>query len=404
MRWHKSYCLFLLALCLNSCHVGRFFVWNFADANDHKKFAKIDIKTEGAPFQFQDVTSADLFKTKAIIKKGKSINNFEEGLKKSGTVAFLVIRNDSILYENYFSRRDASSIHPSFSMAKSVVSMLVGIALEEGKILSIEESITKYLPELKGKEGFSKITIEHLLDMRSGISFNESYINPFGNAAKYYYGLNIKKYINKLTIAESPDQYFDYISVNTQLLALIVENATKTQITSYLQEKIWEPLNMEYDASWSIDSKKHQTVKAFCCLNARARDFAKLGRLYLNQGNWNGKQIISKDWVQQSTTFTKGKNLFMYSYQWWHNNTLQRKSDTMELPPLYIETKPRVGKSTNSPQTPWIFSPYPDFYAEGILGQYIYVHPEKNMVIVRLGKKYGGVSWNTLFRELAEMN
>jgi CubicO group peptidase (beta-lactamase class C family) len=133
---------------------------------------------------------------------------------------------------------------------------------------------------------------------------------------------------------------------------------------------------MEYDASWSIDSRKDKTEKAFCCINARARDFAKFGRLFLHNGNWNGKQIISENWVKQSTQFVTEKNNYIYSYQWWHN-------------PKYTSSGIEAGN---------------DFYAHGLLGQYIYVYPSKNIIIVRLGKKEGNVDWSSLFLALAEKN
>lgn len=404
MKKTLQYFLILLTLTLSSCHVGRFFVWNFADARDHQKFQKIDIQKEGDSFTFTYAHKSGKLKLPQFINKGKKKYEFEKALQKSGTVAFIIIKNDSTLYENYFQNRTKESQHPSFSVAKSVTSMLVGIAIDEGEIKSVKEPITNYLSELPQGKGFEKITIEHLLDMRSGIRFDEGYFNPFGNVAKYYYGRNMKKYIKKLKIQRASDQKFQYKSVNTQLLALIVENAVQKPIVKYLEEKIWKPLGMEYDASWSIDSKKHQTIKAFCCLNARARDFAKLGRLYLNKGNWNGTQIVSEKWVKQSTTFDKVKNSLRYSYQWWHNRQYQYKKEGLTLPEVYTEKEYTVQKDGKTSKQTFIVSPYPDFFAEGILGQYIYVHPQKKIIIVRLGKRYGGVKWERLFKQIAEVN
>jgi CubicO group peptidase (beta-lactamase class C family) len=221
-------------------------------------------------------------------------------------VAFLVIRNDSILYQWYRPGRDASMIVPSFSMAKSYVSALVGIAIGEGAIKNAGEPITNYLDYLD-KNKFSKITIQHLLDMQSGLHSIENYYNPFGDVAKYYYGRKLKKYTRRLKIKEEPGKNFEYISLNTQLLGLIVEKATGKSLTEYLQEKIWSQIGTEFDAGWSIDSKKYHTEKAFCCINARARDFAKFGRLYLRKGNWNGRQIVPEAWVEASATFKSPK-------------------------------------------------------------------------------------------------
>lgn len=160
---------------------------------------------------------------------------------------------------------------------------------------------------------------------------------------------------------------------------------------------------MEYDASWSIDSKKHDTVKAFCCLNARARDFAKFGRLYLNKGNWNGKQIVSADWVEQSTVFQEDINNFIYSYQWWHNRDITELSDTSQaMPSGPYRIIDRNDENNNTKK--YIMQPGKDFFAEGILGQFIYVYPEKNIIMVRLGKKYGKMNWGYLFKIIAEAN
>lgn len=363
--------LLLLATCVffSSCHVVRFFVWNFADIKDYKKFSKIDMPKGGAEFKFANVGKD----TKVILPKEVTIKkkkyDFKSYLKKSKTVAFLVIRNDSVLNEEYLGGYSKESIVASFSMAKSFTSMLMGIAIEEGAIKNVNEPITKYLPELT-KPGFEKITIEHLLNMRSGIRFDEGYFNPFGDVAKYYYGVNISKYIKQLKIKDEPDTKFEYISLNTQLLGMIIERAVHKSLADYMEEKIWKNIGTEYDASWSIDSKRDKEVKAFCCFNARPIDFAKLGRLYLNKGNWNGKQIVPKQWVEKSIDIKSSKNDGIYTYQWWH--TWQGKGA--------------------------------DFFAEGLLGQFVYVYPSKNIIIVRLGKKEGKGDWPYLMKAIAEAN
>lgn len=365
----KNIILLLTFSCLlSACHVGRFFVWNFADHKDYKKFSAHHIAKPATPFQFIEAQNSPSLRLPTRIElKGKTYS-FEEALAKEGTLAFLVIRHDSILYEKYFDDYGKENVIPSFSVAKSFTSALVGIAVSEGYIKSVQEPITNYLTDLD-KDKFGNITIEHVLDMRSGIKYKEQYFNPLGDVAKYYYGRNLKKYINKQGIKSAPDQSFEYISLNTQILGLIVEKAVGKPLSTYLQEKIWTPLGMEYDATWSIDSKQHQTVKAFCCINARARDFAKFGRLYLRKGEWQGKQIVPAEWVKKSTTFDKPKNGYVYTYQWWH---CQENGQPLE-----------------------------DYFAEGILGQFIYVCPSKDMIIVRMGKRYGKIGWEQLFKAIA---
>ena len=342
-----------------SCKLGRFVVYNFADVNDYKRFPSRPLLAHETPFKFFETTAG---------KFPKKVGNksFDEFLEDRNTLAFIIIKNDTIQYEKYFDNYQQNSWVPSFSVAKSVSSILIGCAIDDGFIKSVDEPITNYIPELKDK-GFDKVTIKHVLQMTSGLDFNESYVNPFGHAASFYYGLNLRKEISKLKLKNTPGTTFDYVSGNSQLLGLILERSLMGKtVTAYLQERIWTPLGMEYNASWSMDQEENGLEKTFCCLNACARDFAKIGRLYKNKGNWNGKQIISEKWVMESTKLdtTEGSAPY-YQYQWW-------------LP------KPGEG-----------------FVAVGILGQYIYVNPKKDIVIVRLGKNKGGVEWRSFFRELA---
>ena len=372
------------SVLLTSCQLGRFVFYNFADIKDHKKFQSRPLSPNALPYNFQTTNSGKF-------PKELNGNPFDNYLEDNKTVAFLIIKNDTIQYEKYFKGYDKQSIVPSFSMAKSVTSILIGCAIDEGLIKSVDEPITNYIPELT-KNGFNKVTIKHLLQMTSGIKFNESYINPFGDAASFYYGLNLRKEIANMKLKTEPGKKFEYISGNTQLLGLVLERSLKEKtITSYLQEKLWTPLGMEYDASWSIDRKKNGLEKTFCCINARARDFAKIGRLYLNNGNWNGKQIISQNWVEESTKVdtTNGGAVF-YKYQWWLPTALYNYSKVSYN--LKNPTKEKLELSTDK-----------DFMAEGILGQFIYVNPTKKLIIVRLGKKEGKADWWKIFTSLAKI-
>ncbi len=353
------YLILIVSVILSSCQLARFVFYNFADIKDYKKFQSRPLTADTSTFKFQSATAGKFPKEISGIP-------FDKFLENNKTVAFLIIKNDTIQYEKYFKGYNKQSIIPSFSMAKSITSILIGCAIDQGLIKSVEEPITNYIPELT-KNGFDKVTIKHLLQMTSGIKFNESYINPFGDAASFYYGLNLRKEIKKMKLKSEPGKKFEYVSGNTQLLGLVLERSLKGKtITSYLQEKLWSPLGMEYDASWSIDRKKNGLEKTFCCLNARARDFAKIGRLFKNKGNWNGKQIVSEKWVEESTKLdVSNGSVKFYQYQWW-------------LP-----------------------TPNEDFMAEGILGQFIYVNPAKDLIIVRLGKKEGKADWWSIFSSLS---
>lgn len=356
--------LLLLSFVFQSCKVGRMVWFNIPSIKDHRIFESHTISQGEELFCFTPSNRNEL--PYAIETQGKK-EILQDIFKKTKTVAFLVIRNDSIINESYFKEYDEASIVASFSMSKSITSILIGCAIDDGLIQSIDEPITNYIPELKA-QGFEKVHIEHLLQMTSGIKFNEGYFNPFGKVATYYYGKDLRKEILKLTLEKEPGTEFKYKSGNSQLLGVVLERALKNKtISAYLEEKLWLPMGMEYDASWSIDSEKSGLEKTFCCLNARAIDFAKIGRLYLNKGNWEGQQLVSEEWVAESTKRSNANGAAnYYQYQWWlpYNNG--------------------------------------SFMAEGILGQFIYVYPEKNLIIVRLGKKLGKTDWWAVLNSMAK--
>lgn len=284
----------------------------------------------------------------------KYLNDFE----RMNTIAYLIVKDDSIRYEQYWLGYSDTSHTSSFSMAKTFISILIGIAIEEGKIKSVDQPVCDFLPEYKEGEK-SKITIRHLLTMSSGIDFDESYVNPFGFAAEAYYGSNLRKLVFCYDVKEEPGKNFEYLSGNTQLLGFVLSKATGMTVSDYASEKLWKPIHAEYDAYWSLD-RKGGDEKAYCCFNSNARDFARIGQLFLDSGRWNGKQVVPEHYVLESI---KPANLYdiaigsennRYGFSWW-------------LLPNY--------------------KGYNIFYARGILGQYIIVIPQERMVIVRLGKK-----------------
>lgn len=358
------------ALVFQSCQVGRMIVYNFSGIKDYKIFPYRSIETDSTKFVFPKAESPVSPKAftypKTATGNDSVVVPFDQFLAQNETVAFLIIHNDSIQYEKYFDGYSRESIVASFSMAKSVISILIGMAIEDGYITSVNDPVTKYMHGERAKK-FKNISIENLLQMTSGIKFNESYYNPFGDAAAFYYGKNLVRKTKKLKVERPPGTQFDYTSGNAQVLGLVLRNALPegTTISGYLEERLWKPLGMRYGATWSLD-EKNGLEKTFCCLNARAIDFAKIGRLYLHGGNWNGRQLVPKYWVETSTKIdTTGASPWWYQYQWW------------------LPTK-------NG-----------DFMAKGLHGQYIYVNPNKDMIIVRLGKDNGDVNWDIILPLLA---
>ncbi|HNS17539.1 MAG TPA: serine hydrolase domain-containing protein [Bacteroidales bacterium] len=349
-------------------HLSRFIFWNFAGVDDLWRFPYHRIEKGTASFHFKDspqpvhLSVPDSYPTRDGMP-------FEKFLQNHKTTCFLIIRDDSIIYEKYFYGYTAETIFPSFSVTKTFVSALTGIAIGEGIIKSTDQKVTDFLPWMK-RDGFQHISIEHLLNMRSGIRFNESYSNPFGDAAQFYYGTNLRKYVRHLKIKEPPGLRYHYNSANQQILGYILEAATGKRISKYLEEKLWKPLGMEQNATWNTDSEKHDDIKMFGCLNATPRDFARFGRLYLKNGLWNGKQIIPQEWIIRSTRVINDSldgDGYPFTYNW------------------------RVLDDGAS------------FFAKGMLGQYIFVNRPKNLILLRFGKAYSGIDWANFCNRLTEM-
>ena len=370
--------LLMISLAATSCYITRAWHNRNFELKNLKDFDAITLPPSSDPWHFQGGPSGA-----ADLKTWLDSN-----LAGSDSYSFMVVRNDSVLYEKYFNGVAPDSKLPSFSVAKSWISTLVGMALEEGKIKSLQDPVTDYIPELgKRDERFRNITLQHLLDMRSGVKSSEEYSNPFSDVLKLGFTKNIRPKTLAVKYGKPPGE-FEYRSVNTQLLAMVLESATGEPVQDYMKRKLWLPLGMEYEASWNIDSKKHGKVRAFCCLNAATRDFAKLGRLMLRKGEWNGRQLVSSGWVDRSTSLDTLEAFGGYKNQWWSEPTRRSFPDSAsalawskQLP--YRSELLRI----SGPGDGWhyVVKYREAFHAEGLLGQFIYVNPAKHLVIVRTG-------------------
>ncbi len=305
------------------------------------------------------------------------IPSLDEFLENTGTQAFLVIKDDTVIYERYFMGYQRDSIVTSFSVAKSFNSALIGMAIADGLINSVDDPITTYIPELAQRDArFSQITIRHLLTMSSGLRFDDDrFFLPEDDNLTYAFDDLRHLALTETEIVEPPGETFVYNNYNPLLLGLILERATGQPVTSYLQEKLWNPLGMEFDGSWSLDSEQSSFEKMESGINARAIDFAKFGRLYLNGGNWEGQQLLPAKWVANSLSdngLIRDAPVY-YGYMWW-------------------------GENCNPASR--------DFFALGNFGQFIYVSPASNMIIVRNGESYGlegeHIAWGDLFCQFAK--
>jgi CubicO group peptidase (beta-lactamase class C family) len=280
-------------------------------------------------------------------------DNYLQILDSISTVSFLVAQSESIIYEKYFNNYSPDSITNSFSAGKSIVGLLIGIAIEESFINSLDQSAGDFIPSMK-EDGKEIITIRHLLTMSSGLNWIESGANPFSDNAEAYYGSNLSKLVDRLQLINTPGEEFIYLSGNTQILGMILTQATGMTLSEYASTRLWSKIGTENDALWNLDSKEGME-KAYCCFYATSRDFAKLGQLILNQGSWNEEQIIPLQYLEETLTpanlTDKGRPNKRYGYHWWMD-----EYNNLTL-----------------------------YYARGILGQYIIIIPEKELVIFRAG-------------------
>ena len=383
----------LLGSSCTTFYLGRIVVWNAPTNREYDRFPVRSIANGPTAFHFEEDAEAEqqfLESLEAIrytCGLQPRIAKLETLLRNTGPTAFIVIRDDVILYERYFHGYERDSFNTSASVSKSVVSALIGVAIADGLIDSVDDPIVGYLPELEGRD-VENITIRQLLTMSSGLKHTWG-LTPWHDLVRSYYKPDLRGAALRVRVVEEPDQHYNYNNYHAQLLGIILERVTGVSVSEYLERKIWIPLGMEYPASWCLDSRRHGFEQMMAGLNARAIDYAKFGRLYLNRGVWEGREILPARWVERTTEPVPALEAIpdfyateedavtaayfagdgYYSHHWW-------------------------GYQTGSASY--------DYFALGIFGQFIYVSPEARVVIVRMAEDWGAVDWwPAIFRELA---
>ena len=296
-----------------------------------------------------------------------------ENLKKlneeTKTKSFLVIKNDSIVFEKYFDDHKSTSLSNSFSVAKSIVTSMMFKAIMEGKIKGLDQPLSDYFDEYK--EGLaSELTVGDLASMSSGMKWSEKYYSVINITSESYFTDNIRSVVLRQNIIDKPGQSFRYSSGDTQLLGMVIEKATGTTLTNYLSEKFWQPMGAENSALWQIDSEKSRMEKAYCCIASTARDFARFGKLFINKGKWNDEMILDPSYIDLSINPVFEDSPY-YGYGWWLYNYEGKKVFTMN----------------------------------GHLGQFVISFPDENIIIVRQGdynNKGNGDGSSDLFKYIAE--
>ena len=312
--------------------------------------------------------------------------NLENALKHFKTDGLLIIKNNKVIYEDYFNGNTPTSKHISWSVAKSFLSALVGIAIRDGLIDDINDPITKYLPDFKDT-GYDGIKIKNILQMSSGVLFNEDYadpnsdINKFGRAVAA--GTSFRDFAKTLTNHKEQGTYNHYVSIDSQMLGFLLVEVTGMPLREYLHEHIWEKIGMEDSAYYLSDNE--DVDMALGGLNATLRDYAKFGLLYLNNGRWDDEQVVPSAWVDASHNMDAphlqpgvndlSSSAWGYGYQWWV--------------PGFPDT---------------------DYTASGVYNQYIYIDPLSNVVIAKTSsnhrftseKEYSKAAHVAMFRAIAK--
>jgi CubicO group peptidase (beta-lactamase class C family) len=328
-------------------YAQRALIYTTADIDDYKIFDNRTIKA-GDPMawpvhnQFNSVGIPD---------------SWIDSLAKFNTVAYAIIKDSSLLLDAYWQGYNQTSWSNSFSAAKSIIGFAILSAVDRGFIESLDQPVAAFVPEFDN-EANRNLSIRDVLTMSSGLNWTESYSGLFNTTTESYYGKDLTKLIIDLKVVEEPGKVFSYKSGDTQLLSMVLRNATGMSVSDYISKYFWTPMHAEHDALWSLDDKDG-VEKAYCCFNSNVRDFARWGQLMLNHGRWGEKQLISDELMNLALSPAthlvneKGEKVDYYGFQVWMMN----------------------------------YKGYEVKYMRGILGQYVFAIPELNMVIVRLGEK-----------------
>ena len=341
-----------------------------SDTQDYKIFPERPILNSSSSSPLPDSGQGAPDEVEYLYDGGARKETLDDLLKRTDTKAFLILKDDQIILETYLnsSKKD---INTSFSSVKSFNSAMIGAAIADGYIGSVNDPVIKYVPEIAGR-GLNALTIRDLLLMNSGIHYREGdevpfYAKPFADDALTYYSTDMRKLALSVRGSDAPiGEAFHYNNYHPLLEGLIIERVTGMHVAEYLQERFWKTMGAEFPASWSLDSKASGFEKMESGLNARARDYARFGLIFLHNGFWNGVQILPEDWVRESTeplrpdsrTWETMSNWpdynGYYKYHWWGINNADGSYD---------------------------------FFANGKYDQIIYIAPRKNVVIVRLGNE-----------------
>ena len=362
-------CIALLSALSSGCLYARVLYFNVPDLTAPENFDNRLVHASTTPVALP--RSEHEIKLKLRPEDEAQYETFDDYLAANGTQALLVVHDDRIVYEHYFDGLDVKRQLPGFSMSKTFAAVLVGCAVRDGLIQSMDDPLVRYLPELADTPGYDKISLDQLLRMISGIDFDEE--SPAG--ARLYYTSSLRDEMHSYGVRWAAGSRYAYASVNIALLWEVLKRRLgKETVAHYFERRVWGPLGAEFNASWSLDSQTSGVEKLFAGFNATARDQARLGLLFLHEGRFDGRTILDPDWIERSLTPDDVAGVV-------------KTSDG------YVER----GKYQ------WFWTrDHRAYFAKGYHGQYVFVIPDRNTVIVRFGDGYGDVDWPALFLRIAD--
>lgn len=363
-------------------YVFRTIINGNSDVMDYKVFPKRVIQKSSQPYHYEAAIDDSLpSMTINYTNNGKRQSMpLQTLLKETDTMSFIVVQNDKVVMEEYFNGFTKYDVNTSFSMAKSIDSLMIGIAIEKGYINSEKQSIADYITEFKGTK-MADITIEDLLLMRSNIRYEEGKI-WFGDDAKTYYMPNLRNLA--LSLTDLTDNYqgkFHYNNYHPLLLGLILERSTGKRVAEFFEQEVWNKIGAENDASWSLDNEKTGFEKMESGINFKPIDFVKIGSMLLHDGSWNGQSIVNENWIEQST-----RSEFPLDPDEYKGSFLENKNIGYKF--MWYSTPNDKGSL--------------DYFAWGKYGQFLYMSPEHNTVILRTGQSMGRVdNWSEVFKQIS---
>jgi CubicO group peptidase (beta-lactamase class C family) len=371
MRRHRGRLLSIvcavLSMCCTSCVFADMLYHNTPDLTAPSYFANEVVPASSRPRPLARRAAEIVFPMRR--SRAHAYPSFEDLVSRNGTRALLVLHHDAVVYERYFGDVTAETRLPAFSLSKTFAAVLTGSAERDG-LLTTNQHLVDFVPELAGRRGYSAITLEHLLRMTSGIDFSEESVA----GAMFYYTKDLRRRTRAYDVKWTAGEHYEYGSINVQLLWEVLHaRLGQRTVASYFWERVWGPLGAERAAAWSLDSPEHGVEKLAAGLSATARDYARLGMLFQHQGRVGGQEVVSRRWVEDSLAqdevsgivHTTDGALHRGRYQWFL--TLDGCC----------------------------------YFAKGYNGQYVFVDRARDVVIVRFGEGYGDVRWTDLFEQMA---